>query len=246
MASASVDVLRKKLRFRGGPCFDERGASASWPHSEPWRWPTAAWRRFTGRAGCLGRRLRRASGKSEARPGWSRDAFGGEVRDGSVLTIKDPRLLAALDRLGPSPAHAAIPSPPLRWVCKSTRVLAVGTEEEASSDQPRPRWLQLLSRSAYSLQRHPEDRGRVATILNRDAQFRHITRGKESAEGQDPVISVDTKKKELVGNYANAGRQWPPHGHGCPALNGHDFPGPEVPRAYPYGIYDVGAQTRVS
>jgi hypothetical protein len=54
-----------------------------------------------------------------------------------------------------------------------------------------------------------------------------------------PVISVDTKKKELVGNYVNGGRQWLPTKQPIP-VNGHDFPNPEVPRAYPYGIYDLG------
>jgi hypothetical protein len=54
-----------------------------------------------------------------------------------------------------------------------------------------------------------------------------------------PVISVDTKKKELVGNYDNAGQQWLP-GKQPRKVSGHDFPGPEVPRAYPYGIYDLG------
>lgn len=56
---------------------------------------------------------------------------------------------------------------------------------------------------------------------------------------RSPVISVDTKKKELIGNYANAGRQWRRQGAAA-RVNGHDFPGPDVPRAYPYGIYDIG------
>ena len=55
----------------------------------------------------------------------------------------------------------------------------------------------------------------------------------------DPVISVDTKKKELIGNYHNQGRQWRKKGT-ADKVNGHDFPGPEAPRAYPYGIYDLG------
>jgi hypothetical protein len=55
----------------------------------------------------------------------------------------------------------------------------------------------------------------------------------------EPVISVDTKKKELIGNYQNPGRQWRETGTAV-KVQGHDFPGPEVPRAYPYGIYDLG------
>jgi hypothetical protein len=56
----------------------------------------------------------------------------------------------------------------------------------------------------------------------------------------DPVITVDTKKKELVGEYANNGREWQPTGEPVP-INGHDFPHPDVPRAIPYGVYDAGA-----
>jgi len=64
----------------------------------------------------------------------------------------------------------------------------------------------------------------------------------EALAARIPVLSVDTKKKELIGNFANAGRQWRPAK--TPELvQGHDFPGPTVPRAYPYGIYDLGRNT---
>ena len=78
---------------------------------------------------------------------------------------------------------------------------------------------------------------------DRDAQFQHINGvvRRALAEGS-PVISVDTKKKELVGNYVNRGRQW--RNTGSPRrVNGHDFPDAAVPRAYPYGIYDLGRNT---
>jgi hypothetical protein len=75
---------------------------------------------------------------------------------------------------------------------------------------------------------------------DRDAQFRHINRAvKHALRAGEPVISVDTKKKELIGNYQNQGRQWR-HTGTADKVNGHDFPSPEVPRAYPYGIYDLG------
>ena len=75
---------------------------------------------------------------------------------------------------------------------------------------------------------------------DRDAQFRHINLAvKKFMRAGEPVISVDTKKKELIGNYQNRGRQWHKKGTGA-KVNGHDFPGPEVPRAYPYGVYDLG------
>jgi hypothetical protein len=98
---------------------------------------------------------------------------------------------------------------------------------------------QLLRESGYSLQgnRKTEEGG---DHPDRDDQFRHINCVvKRALRAGEPVISVDTKKKELIGNYQNRGRQW------CKTrtaerVNGHDFPSPDVPRAYPYGIYDLG------
>ena len=75
---------------------------------------------------------------------------------------------------------------------------------------------------------------------DRDAQFEHINRQTKAfhAAGQ-PVISVDTKKKELVGQFANKGREWQPQGE-APKVLVHDFPGDAVGKAIPYGVYDVG------
>src|SRR5208337_2822243 len=97
----------------------------------------------------------------------------------------------------------------------------------------------LLRQDGYSLQgnRKTEE---GEDHPDRDAQFRYINRAVKAAlRSSSPVISVDTKKKELIGNYENRGRQWRPKGT-AEKVNGHDFPGPEVPRAYPYGIYDLG------
>ena len=78
---------------------------------------------------------------------------------------------------------------------------------------------------------------------DRDAQFRYINRTVRQAMRDGwPVIAVDTKKKELVGNFANAGRQWR-RTKTATRVNGHDFPAPAVPRAYPYGIYDLQRNT---
>jgi hypothetical protein len=78
---------------------------------------------------------------------------------------------------------------------------------------------------------------------DRDAQFRHINREVRRAMSRGwPVISVDTKKKELIGNFENKGRQWR-RKKMAEHVNGHDFPDPSVPRAYPYGIYDQGRNT---
>jgi hypothetical protein len=130
------------------------------------------------------------------------------------------------------------PESPLRWICKSTRVIA-----QALSGQQHPvshmKVAQLLHDQHYSLQgtRKTEE---GADHPDRDAQFRHISAEvKRHLRRGLPVISVDTKKKELIGNYENKGRQWQPAKQPR-HVQGHDFPGPEVPRAYPYGIYDIG------
>ena len=148
-----------------------------------------------------------------------------------------PDFAKDLDRLV-EPTTRGDPQSPLRWTCKSTRKLAaeLGKQHGSVSHETVAK---ALREADYSLQgnrktqegnQHPD----------RDAQFHHInaTVTKELSHGR-PVISVDTKKKELVGNYQNKGKQW--RSKGQPReVNGHDFPAPEVPRAYPYGIYDLG------
>ncbi|EQD49150.1 Rhodopirellula transposase family protein, partial [mine drainage metagenome] len=126
------------------------------------------------------------------------------------------------------------PESPLRWICKSTRTLAT---ELCRRRHPisHVKVGQLLHEQNYSLQSNRKlEEGEDHP--DRDAQFRHINNCvKRAMVAGRPVISVDTKKKELVGNYANAGRQWlaakQPR-----KVKGHDFPSPEVPRAFPYGI----------
>src|SRR5262245_29853601 len=153
------------------------------------------------------------------------------------VTVHDPQLVVALDRLI-EPDTLGDPESPLRWVCKSTRVLAVELRRQRHRVS-HVTVAHLLHQQHYSLQgtRKTEE---GADHPDRDAQFRHINTGvKKALAAGIPVLSVDTKKKELVGNYANAGRQWRP-GRQAPRVQGHDFPTPDVPRAYPYGIYDVG------
>jgi hypothetical protein len=153
------------------------------------------------------------------------------------LTVSDPTLAAALDDLIEGGTRGD-PESPLRWICKSTRTLAA---ELTQRHHPISyvRVGQLLHEQNYSLQSNRKlEEGEDHP--DRDAQFRHISACvKRALAAGRPVISVDTKKKELVGNYANAGQQWlaakQPR-----KVKGHDFPGPEVPRAFPYGIYDLG------
>jgi hypothetical protein len=101
---------------------------------------------------------------------------------------------------------------------------------------------QLLNEQGYSLQSNRKTE-EGEDHPDRDAQFRHInTQVKRALAMETPVISVDTKKKELLGNYDNSGQQWLPAKKPV-KVNGHDFPSPDVPRAYPYGVYDVDRNT---
>jgi hypothetical protein len=148
----------------------------------------------------------------------------------------DPRLLGALERLI-DPETRGDPESPLRWICKSTRTLAAQLTRQ-KHPVSHMKVAQLLREQGYSLQgnRKTEEGG---DHPDRDAQFRHInTQVKRALAKGTPVISVDTKKKELVGNYENGGRQWLPAKQPV-KVNGHDFPHPDIPRAYPYGVYDV-------
>jgi hypothetical protein len=98
---------------------------------------------------------------------------------------------------------------------------------------------QLLHELNYSLQSNRKTE-EGEDHPDRDAQFKHINASVKRCLSQNiPVISVDTKKKELIGNYDNAGQQWLPTKEPT-KVQGHDFPDPEIPRAYPYGIYDLG------
>ena len=168
--------------------------------------------------------------------GRARRPGGGRKRAADL----DPGLLPALLALV-EPDERGDPVSPLRWTTKSTRNLAGELTRQghrACADTVGD----LLRAEGFSLQgnakalegqRHPD----------RDAQFRYINEQvKEHQDAADPVISVDTKKKELVGQFANAGREWRPGGE--PVLvNSHDFPQDSAGRAVPYGIYDIAGNT---
>lgn len=152
------------------------------------------------------------------------------------LTDLDPKLPAALEALV-DPLSRGDPESPLRWTLKSTRALArtlTGSGHRISHE----RVAQLLRQLGYSLQSNRKGE-EGEDHPDRDAQFQHINREVERAiHDSEPVISVDTKKKELIGNFRNSGQSWRPEGM-PEKVQGHDFPGPEVPRAFPYGIYDL-------
>jgi hypothetical protein len=152
----------------------------------------------------------------------------------------DPGLLPALLALV-EPDMRGDPMSPLRWTTKSTRTLAA--ELTASGHRiSAPLVGDLLRGNGFSLQANAKVL-EGAQHPDRDAQFRYINAqaGEHQAAGQ-PVVSMDAKKKELVGQYKNAGRQWRRAGQPV-RVDCHDFPGDAVGKALPYGIYDVTANT---
>jgi Rhodopirellula transposase DDE domain len=157
------------------------------------------------------------------------------------LIDNDPDLLTDLDDLV-EPDARGDPMSPLRWTLKSTRQLAKALVDMGHQISYRS-VASLLADMGYSLQATTKT-VEGAQHPDRNAQFEHINRQAKAFLGADqPVISVDCKKKELVGEvpgYKNAGREWQPKGQ--PERAGvHDFPDPDMPKAIPYGVFDVGA-----
>ena len=153
---------------------------------------------------------------------------------------RDSTLKGDLERLV-DPVTRGDPESPLRWTCKSVRKLA--TELKAQGHQTSHRMVaELLHELGYSLQanKKTQEGGHHA---DRNEQFQHIDEevGRMLAQHQ-PVISVDTKKKELVGNFKNRGEELRPNGDPEP-VRVHDFVIKELGRAAPYGVYDVGSNT---
>ena len=150
----------------------------------------------------------------------------------------DPELLADLDRLI-SPTTRGHPESALRWTCKSTRKLAGelnAFKEGRSVSEHLVR--DLLHQLGYSLQA-PRKMREGTQHPDRNAQFEHINATIEFyQQQQQPVISVDTKKRELVGDFKNVGREWQPEGQ-PEVVRTHDFVIPELGKVSPYGVYDL-------
>ena len=205
----------------------------------------AAEARAAGRGGIAA--VVRATGISEStvRRGLS-DLQSGEVlelgrvrRPGSgrrPLEHSDPTLIEDLERLV-DPATRGDPESPLLWTSKSGAKLAAALREMGHEIVDRTVLLRLKG-LGYRLQANQKTR-EGADHPDRDAQFAHIAAVTGQAlQAKQPVISVDTKKKELIGEYKAVGRELQPTG--VPVqVQGHDFPDPQVPKAIPYGVYDI-------
>jgi hypothetical protein len=150
--------------------------------------------------------------------------------------IEDPTLVVDLKRLI-EPVTRGDPMQPLLWTTRSLRNLAEELAKQGHQVCPTVVG-NLLRGMGYSLQANSKTR-EGSQHIDRDAQFRYInSQAEEFLAANEPVISVDTKKKELVGNFKNMGREWRPKGK--PELvNIHDFIDPKLSRAVPYGVYDV-------
>ncbi len=162
----------------------------------------------------------------------SRRAGGGRRR----VTRNDPNLLPALLRLV-EPVTRGDPESPLRWTSKSTQKLAaeLGAQGHAVCANT---VAALLREQEYSLQGNKKTK-EGSSHPDRDAQFRHINqRVEEAIAGGNPALSVDTKKKELVGEFKNGGRELRPKGE-PEEVRVHDFLDPKLGRVNPYGVYDL-------
>ncbi len=152
----------------------------------------------------------------------------------------DPGLRGALLSLV-EPDERGDPMSPLRWTVKSTRTLAaeltrqghrVGADTVAG----------LLRQEGFRLQANAKTL-EGSQHADRDAQFRYLNeQARDHRDAGQPVISVDTKKKELVGDFHNQGRSWRPTGDPVP-VRVHDFADPQLGKAIPYGVYDLAANT---
>jgi hypothetical protein len=166
-------------------------------------------------------------------PERSRLQGGGRKNIETIYTDIHKELDALVD-----PVTRGDPESPLRWTCKSTRRLAEELKKRNIDVCPNT-VCSLLYEMGYSLQANRKTREGV-DHPDRNAQFEYINNQvKEFLNADQPVISVDTKKKENLGNYSNKGREY------CPKktpieTNTHDFPNKELGKAIPYGVYDIG------
>lgn len=232
------DALRVKYQLMA-PTLDERsrrlllGAEA---HAGG-RGAVAAVARATGASRSTVRRGREEVIALEGAPEMS---GGGIRRPGGgrpTVVVKQPGLARALDALI-EPTTRGDPECPLRWTTKSTRRLSAELGAQGFSISPQVVG-RLLHEAGYSLQALDKTR-EGSSHPDRDAQFQRIHDDVQRtlAAGQ-PVISVDTKKKELVGDFKNGGQEWQLKGRPEP-VRVHDFVDAELGKAIPYGVYDVG------
>jgi hypothetical protein len=230
------DAIRERFTSLS-PHLDERGRRlfAATEANSAGYGGIAAVTRITGiAASTIGRGLDELAQNVGLEAGRLRRPGGGR----KPLVAKDPGLLPALLALV-EPTARGDPMSALRWTCRSLRRLAA---ELTALGHPVSHTVvgELLTQQKFSLQANRKTR-EGGDHPDRDAQFLHIDQNVADAlAAKQPVISVDTKKKELVGDFKNAGREWRPKGR-PEEVRVHDFLIKELGRAVPYGIYDLAA-----
>jgi hypothetical protein len=157
-----------------------------------------------------------------------------------TLVERDPAVLKELERLV-DPLTRGDPESPLRWTCKSVRQLSDALRDKGHVIG-RQKVADLLADMGYSLQANQKKR-EGSQHPDRDAQFHYINEKVAAFQKRgQPVVSVDTKKKELVGDFKNNGREWQPKGQ-PETVQDHDFPDKQLGNVRPYGVYDQSANT---
>jgi transposase len=180
-------------------------------------------------------------GRDEARRGAKPEDVVRVRRSGGKrpYEVAHPEVWPALEKLV-DPVTRGDPESPLRWTCKSTKLLSEELSAQVGHYVSDRTVAKLLKEHGYSLQA-PNKSVEGAQHPDRNAQFEHINaKAEDCLDRGVPVISVDTKKKELVGNFKNAGREWQPEGE-PDLVDVHDFPSDAVGKAIPYGVYDLAA-----
>jgi len=179
-----------------------------------------------------------AQGVVRALPGLGRVRAPGGGR--KPLTHHQPTLPQALDALV-EPSSRGDPQSSLRWTCKSVRQLAAELTGQGYGSG-RQKGADLLHALGYSLQANSKTKAGAAHP-DRNAQFEYLNAQVQAFQARGhPVVSVDTKKKELVGEFKNGGREWRPQGE-PQTVRVHDFADPPLGKAIPYGVYDLTANT---
>jgi len=234
-----IDIIRKKFRSLW-PVMDER---------MKWLWAGAEAEAF-GAGGIAV--VEEATGMSRTTIRAGRDELTTGVDPSQVVNVRRagagrptieeraPEIIAALEALV-DPVTRGDPESPLRWTSKSTRKLAQELGRQGFRLSPQ-KVGQLLHSLGYSLQRTSKTK-EGDSHPDRNAQFEFINDRVDAFQArQAPVISVDTKKKELIGDFGNAGREWQPEGQPVP-VRVHDFIDDTLGKAIPYGVYDLTHNT---
>ena len=221
------------------PMLDER-IRRQWAAAEAQAYGWGGLQAVSTAIGMSATTIRRGLGELSERQANPGVAVSGRIRrEGGGRkwqTELDPGLSSALERLI-EPATRGDPGSPLRWTCKSTPHLAVELTSQGHPVSASTVW-RLLNAAGYSLQSNRKTK-EGADHPDRNKQFEYIaTTVQDFQERGQPVISVDTKKKELIGEFRIAGREWQPTGEPVKVLI-HDFIDKDRGKAIPYGVYDL-------